>query len=59
MKEFTVTRKWRGCTYKINVIPGETGKGISSLKVNGEMIDGNLIPVMQRDEVIMVEVRMK
>ncbi len=45
-KEFTVTRKFRGCTYNINVKnPGGVSKGIQSLIVDDKKIDGNKVPL--------------
>ena len=43
--EYTVTRRFRGATYRIEVRnPGGVSKGVRSLTVNGEPVDGALIP---------------
>jgi len=45
-KEFSVTRNFRGATYDITVKnPNAKMKGISSIKINGKSITGNLIPI--------------
>jgi cellobiose phosphorylase len=49
---FTATRKFRGLTLHIEVKnPSGKNRGVTSLEVDGKMIDGNFIPVAQlRDE---------
>ena len=48
MKEFTVTRKFRGGEFTIHV-DNKAGvcKGVKSVTVDGKAIDGNLIPPME------------
>ena len=44
-KGFTVSRKFRGVTYTISVKnPKGKSKGVKSLVVDGEKIEGNLLP---------------
>lgn len=45
-KGFTVTRKFRGVTYTINVKnPNGKSKGVKSLVVDGQKIAGNVLPL--------------
>ncbi|NQZ09157.1 MAG: glycosyl transferase [Algicola sp.] len=57
MKSFYVERKFRGCHYTIEVRnPGGRQKGIYSLRVDGEMIQGNVIPVCDRAQVKVIAI---
>ena len=39
-KEFSVTRKWRGATYNLQVLnPDSVMKGVKTIKLNGEEVD--------------------
>ena len=52
---YTVRRKFRGATYIINVKnPSHVEKGISSIKVDGQAIEGNIVPVFNdnKDHII-------
>ena len=43
---FSITRKFRGATYKISVQnPNHVSKGIASIVVDGTACDGNVLPV--------------
>jgi cellobiose phosphorylase len=56
---FTVERKFRGATYKINVKnPSHVNKGVSSVTVNGKTLDATLIPVAKAGDVVTVDVVM-
>jgi cellobiose phosphorylase len=45
-KSYTVTRKFRGAEYSIEIQnPDGAGKGVKQLIVDGEQIDGNVIPL--------------
>lgn len=56
-KEYTVTRKFRGATYLIKVKNANGRmKGISSLKINGNTISGNVIPIQKKGETHLIEV---
>jgi cellobiose phosphorylase len=56
---FEIVRKFRDAVYNIKVInPNNVSKGIISLKLNGNKIDGNEIPVMPPNSVNNVEVTM-
>ncbi len=47
MGNYTVTRQFRGATYIIEINnPNKISKGIKSIKVNGEEIKGNIIPIL-------------
>jgi len=49
-KEFKVTRKFRGVTYKITVKnPEQISKGVVKLIVNGQELSGNVVPVQTKD----------
>ena len=44
-KEITVTRKFRGSVYRIHITnPNGLEKGVKKLVINGETVEGNLIP---------------
>ncbi|MFV0346471.1 MAG: GH36-type glycosyl hydrolase domain-containing protein [Bacteroidales bacterium] len=50
-KGFNVIRKFRGSTYNIEVKnPNGVSKGVKSMEVNGERIEGNIIPPMNGGE---------
>ncbi|MBN2601932.1 MAG: glycosyl transferase, partial [Candidatus Marinimicrobia bacterium] len=50
-KEFKVTRKFRDATYKITVKnPDNISKGIKSVKVDGSLLDNNILPVFSDDK---------
>jgi len=52
---FRVTRKFRGATYRIEVRnPDGRQKGIRSLTVDGQAVEGNLIPIAPRGAVVEV-----
>lgn len=49
--EYSVQRKFRGTTYQIRVEnPERVSKGIKELWVDGEKLDGNIIPVQTKKE---------
>ncbi len=57
-KEFRVTRQFRGATYHIHVTnPDKVSKGVAELRVNGEVLAGNKVPVFTEGE-HQVEVRL-
>ena len=44
---FTATRKFRGATYEITVKnPDHVCKGVKSMTVDGNAVEGNVIPAM-------------
>ena len=56
--EFEVTRKWRGAMYNIIVNnPNNVEKGVSSIKVNGQVVS-KVIPVQKQGTVNNIEVLM-
>ena len=57
-EEFRVKRVFRGATYNIHVTnPEKVSKGVVELRVNGEILDGNKVPVLPEGE-HKVEVRL-
>ncbi len=57
---FTVTRKFRGATFRIEVKnPNHSMKGVARITIDGKTVGGNLIPVMPAGGVYEVEVLMK
>ncbi|EKO3495173.1 GH36-type glycosyl hydrolase domain-containing protein [Vibrio fluvialis] len=57
-KEFRVKRQFRGATYHIHVTnPDKVSKGVAELRVNGEALAGNKVPVFTEGE-HQVEVRL-
>lgn len=50
-KEFSVIRKFRNATYTIKISnPNGRNKGVKTLKMNGEKVEGNIIPVQDQGE---------
>jgi cellobiose phosphorylase len=46
-KDYSVTRKFRNTTYNIQILnPDSVSKGVKTLKVDGKIIEGNIIPVI-------------
>ncbi len=57
-KEFRVKRQFRGATYHIHVTnPDKVSKGVAELRVNGQVLAGNKVPVFTEGE-HQVEVRL-
>jgi cellobiose phosphorylase len=57
-KEFTATRRFRGKTLNIKVVnPNAVQKGVKKMILNGQSIEGNLIPVskMKKENEVLVE----
>ncbi|MEC6832161.1 N,N'-diacetylchitobiose phosphorylase [Photobacterium toruni] len=45
---FEVTREWRGATYNINITnPNHVSKGIKSITLNGQPVDGAIAPQVE------------
>jgi len=58
-KGFNVTRQFRGTTYHIEVKnPNGSMKGVSSIKIDGKTVEGNIIPLMLAGATYKVEVVM-
>jgi cellobiose phosphorylase len=52
-------RKFRGATYTITVInPGHVSKGVVSVTVDGEPLEGNMVPIFGSGTSHTVEVLM-
>jgi cellobiose phosphorylase len=50
--KYKVTREYRGATYNITIKnPSGVCKGVSSLAVNGEPVQGNVVPIQAADSV--------
>jgi cellobiose phosphorylase len=48
---YYVTRKFRGAIYHIQVLnPDEKNKGVTEVRVDGNIIEGNLLPVFENGE---------
>ena len=55
LKSFTVTRRWRGAVYVITVSdPEGRQKGVRELIVDGERLEGNVIPARPEGSVVKV-----
>ncbi|WP_461205471.1 GH36-type glycosyl hydrolase domain-containing protein [Clostridium sp. DL1XJH146] len=49
-KEYTVSRRFRNTTYNIHILnPDAVSKGVKTLKVDGKIVEGNVIPVIEAD----------
>jgi cellobiose phosphorylase len=58
-KEYEVTRKFRGVTYHITVVnPNGVQKGVSSISMDGDLLNGNLLPLSEPGSVHKVRVEM-
>jgi len=56
-KEFKVTRNYRGVEYQVHVSnPKGLCQGVKSLKVDGQKVEGNLIPIPTNKKIVQVEV---
>lgn len=55
---FSIQRKFRGTTYQIKVVNGAIGKGVKSLTVDGQKVEGNLIPLLPNEKVHHITVEM-
>ncbi len=59
MKDFTITRKFRGKVYNIHVSnPNGSQYGVKKLTVNGQQVEGSLIPFIDGAAEYNVEVEM-
>ncbi len=59
MKDFTITRRFRGRTYRIHVSnPNGSQYGVKKLTVNGAAMEGCLIPFIEDASEYQVEVQM-
>jgi cellobiose phosphorylase len=58
-KDFSVTRKFRGTTYKIKVNnQNKVSKGVKQILLDGNKLDGNILPVLKDGKTHNVEVIM-
>jgi cellobiose phosphorylase len=54
---YQVTRLFRGAKYRISVKnPKHVSRGVSELKVNGQKVEGQLLPLAERGTEVNVEV---
>ncbi len=52
LASFEVTRQWLGATYNIKVVnPDSVSKGVKSITVNGEAVNGASVPVQAEGSV--------
>ena len=59
LKEYTVTRRYRGAIYHIRVEnPHAMQKGVASVTINGSAVEGNLLPLAKPGETVEVTVVM-
>lgn len=58
-KQFTIFRQWRGANYEIRINNNSAvEKGVKSVKLNGEMLNGTILPVKEPGSNNLVEVMM-
>jgi cellobiose phosphorylase len=55
---FSVTREYRGAVYAITVKNHGVNKGVKSLKVDGELVPGNVVPLAPAGRRVQVEVEL-
>jgi cellobiose phosphorylase len=54
LKEYTVRRKFRSTEYVIHVLnPDNAQKGVKSIKADGMTIKGNVVPISEKDKVLL------
>ena len=54
-KQFKVTREFRGATYKITIEnPDGANKGVKAMTVNGQAVDGNVVPASDAGAIVEV-----
>ncbi|MNN91241.1 N,N'-diacetylchitobiose phosphorylase [compost metagenome] len=54
---FTAKRRFRGCEYQITVTnTSRSCKGVKEIRVDGRVIDGNVLPVYPAGTSVQVEV---
>jgi cellobiose phosphorylase len=58
MQAFTVYRKFRGADYEIEVVPGSQSKGVLEIVLNGQRMEGNLVPLQPPGSVNKLIIRM-
>lgn len=58
-KEFNITRKFRGSTYQIKISnPNSVSKGVTKIVMDGDILNGNILPVFNDGKTHLVEVFM-
>jgi cellobiose phosphorylase len=57
--KYQVSRNFRGATYNVTVIPGNTSNEIDILTMNGKEIDGSLIPLQSEGTTVDVVLQLK
>ena len=59
MEGFKVSRKFRGARYMIEVLnPDHVSRGIRQIRLEGKRIEGNILPVLKKDQTYQVQVIM-
>lgn len=56
--KYTMTREFRGATYKIEIIPGVKNKGVKRMVVNGQEVNGNIVPLQEKGKTHEVRVEL-
>ncbi|WP_437285790.1 GH36-type glycosyl hydrolase domain-containing protein [Sorangium sp. So ce406] len=57
-KSFSISRRFRGATYEINVKNSGVCKGVKKLTVDGKAVEGNVIPLAPAGKTVRVDVEM-
>ena len=58
-KSYSITRKFRGATYNISIDNSAgVNTGVALLKLNGESVAGNIVPIQQEGSVNKIEVKL-
>jgi cellobiose phosphorylase len=56
-KNYEVTRKFRGATYKIKISnPESVNKGVKMINFNGKLLEGNILPIAEQGSINDVQV---
>ena len=59
LRRYTVKRQYRGAVYEITVEnPQGVEKGVRSIQLNGENVEGDVLPVQSQGSRVSVLVRM-
>jgi cellobiose phosphorylase len=48
--QIVVTRQFRGKEFRIKIENGQLGKGVASITLNGDPVEGNVLPIQQCNE---------
>jgi cellobiose phosphorylase len=59
MQTFTVNRKFRGAEYEIVVIPGSKSNEVKEIRLNDDLLEGNLVPLQAPGSKNKLKIEMK